>query len=92
MYLIHFDRPYGRSSHYVGWAPPLGLRLRITKHRQGAGARTLRRLNEAGIGWNVVRIWTGATLEDEQKVKAWKRSKLLCPTCSDPPLNYELKP
>jgi predicted GIY-YIG superfamily endonuclease len=53
VYLIHLDAPFGHAQHNIGFAER--LEARITHHRNGTGAWFLRKVNEAGIGWKVVR-------------------------------------
>jgi predicted GIY-YIG superfamily endonuclease len=76
-YLIHFDRPYRHVSHYAGWA--LDLEQRIADHREGKGARLIEVINEAGIGWEVVRTWPGTTRDFERHLKDTRHLKHYCP-------------
>lgn len=94
IYLIHFDQLFSGRSHYLGWAPPIaslnpdskdreeGFKSRIQKHRESKGSRLLSSLNHAKIGWEVVMVWTMKTVQDEQRMKNWKKSKQFCPVCS----------
>lgn len=77
VYLIHFDRPYKHAKHYVGWAK--SLEARIAHHRNGTGARLLQVLNEAGIGWEVVRTWPNTTREFERHLKDTRHVSHYCP-------------
>ncbi len=77
-YLIHFDRPYGPSQHYIGFAKHLPERM--AKHRQGEGANILKELNKAGIGYKVVRVWKARGRETEKQLKGLG-SAYLCPVC-----------
>jgi predicted GIY-YIG superfamily endonuclease len=47
VYLLHFDRPYKRARHYLGWASDLDARL--AQHTAGHGARLLEVVHDAGI-------------------------------------------
>ena len=79
IYLIHFDRPYKHARHYIGWTKDLEARLAI--HKAGDGARLLRAVNQADIGWRVVRTWEG-TRDDERRLHNQKNSpSRLCPVC-----------
>jgi predicted GIY-YIG superfamily endonuclease len=84
VYLIHFDHPFGHSSHYLGFAERLDARVK--HHRDGTGALLLARVNEAGIGWNVVRTWENQGRVFERRLKKMKKSRCLCPVCN--PTNY----
>ena len=48
VYLIHFDRPYKDSRHYLDHADDVDAR--IERHRQGHGARLIEVVTQAGIG------------------------------------------
>jgi hypothetical protein len=58
IYLLHFDRPYRHASHYTGWVhSPTFLQPRPGAHRDGAGARLMQVVAEAGIGFQLARTW-----------------------------------
>jgi hypothetical protein len=80
-YLIHFDKPVGKSSaqHYLGFATD--LKRRIAQHRASEGSSLIRSANARGIGWRVVRVWRDADLDAEAALKAMI-PKNLCPHCN----------
>ena len=78
VYLIHFEVPYYHARHYLGYSADLEARVRA--HRLGRGARLIEVINEAGIGWNVVRVWEGGR-DLEQALKALHNAPRLCPVC-----------
>jgi len=85
VYLIHFDKPVGdadnprgQAQHYLGYTDDLDARLE--QHRAGNGARLLEVLRERGIGWRLVRTWSGDR-RLERKLKNQKNSPRLCPIC-----------
>ena len=80
VYLIHFDRPYKQSSHYLGWTHDLEKRL--ARHRAGHGSNILKVIQNAGIGWQVVRVWEPASPKVESELKKYRNNKRLCPICS----------
>lgn len=82
VYLIHFDRPYQHARHYVGWTE--NLTYRLAHHRAGSGSRLLAVVNEAGIGWDVTRVWPGASRTFERQVKAHSAGRW-CPLCTTRP-------
>lgn len=49
--------------------------------RSGDGARLLRAVTAAGIGWQVVRTWSGVGREYERRLKNQKATARLCPVC-----------
>jgi predicted GIY-YIG superfamily endonuclease len=86
VYLIHLDTPLGdlanprgQARHYLGYAD--NLEERLERHRNGNGARLLEVANELGIGWQVVRTWTG-TRELERQLKRQHNSPRFCPICT----------
>lgn len=79
VYLICFDRPFKHARHYLGFA--YNLEARIARHRSGDGARLLRAVTAAGIGWQVVRTWPDTSREFERKLKNQKATARLCPVC-----------
>lgn len=80
IYLIHFDRPYKHSQHYLGFSKDLDERLKL--HRSGRGAKLLQVVQDAGIEWQVVRVWHGDRYE-ERRLKKRKNSHQLCPVCKE---------
>jgi hypothetical protein len=84
IYLLHFDRPIGDlanprgfASHYTGWT--LDLPARLVDHAHGRGARLMQVVGEAGIGWQLARIWTG-TRARERSLKQ-RGATRRCPVC-----------
>lgn len=81
IYLLHFDRPYKHAKHYLGWT--LDLDTRIAAHRSGVGdcGRLMRVIKDAGIGFQLARIWTEATRTYERSLKNQGGRSRLCPLC-----------
>lgn len=80
VYLIHFDKPLKHANHYVGFVNK-NLKARIEKHQNGTGAKILRALNAAGIGWHVARTWDDADRNFERSLKNTNNTKHYCPVC-----------
>jgi hypothetical protein len=85
VYLLHFDRPMGDTSnprgfagHYTGWT--LDLPGRLQDHAAGRGARLMEVVGEAGIGWQLVRVWPG-TRARERSLKGSGGAARRCPVC-----------
>jgi hypothetical protein len=85
VYLLHFDRPIGDTSnprgfaaHYTGWT--LDLPGRLQAHAAGRGARLMEVVSEAGIGWQLARIWPG-TRTRERSLKGSGGAARRCPIC-----------
>jgi len=84
IYLLHFDcpigdmaNPRGFASHYTGWTHDLPARL--VDHAAGR-ARIMQVVGEAGIGWQLARIWTG-TRTRERSLKRSGGAARRCPVC-----------
>jgi hypothetical protein len=85
IYLLHFDRPIGDltnprgfASHYTGWT--LDLPHRLIEHAAGRGARLMEVVGEAGIGWQLARVWPG-TRARERSLKGSGGAARRCPVC-----------
>ncbi|MCI0389870.1 MAG: relaxase domain-containing protein [Acidobacteria bacterium] len=79
IYLVHFDEPYRHAKHYMG--STLDLRSRLTDHAIGQGARLMEVIKEAGITWQLARVWQGDR-RLERLLKNRKEAPKLCPVCS----------
>lgn len=80
VYLIHFDRPYKHAQHYIGYTE--NLDQRIYEHEFTVnGARLLQVVREAGIGFQVVRVWPDGDRAFERRLKNMKNSRRYCPIC-----------
>jgi hypothetical protein len=93
IYLLHFDRPIGDlanprgfASHYTGWT--LDLPARLVDHAAGRGARLMQVVGEAGIGWQLARIWPG-TRARERSLKRSGGAARRCPVCQLAPLGLQ---
>ena len=82
VYLIHFDKPFKHARHYLGYTANERMYLkRIQHHRTNRGSRLLAAVNRAGIKWEVVRTWTEADGNFEQRIKACGNIPKYCPIC-----------
>jgi hypothetical protein len=79
-YLLHFDRPYCHARHYLGWTG-YDLEQRLEHHVTGRGARLMQVITAAGIGFQVARVWPGATRAFERRLKGYGSAARLCPLC-----------
>jgi predicted GIY-YIG superfamily endonuclease len=83
IYLLHLDAKIaGHAGHYLGYAKQ-DLDSRLAEHAAGAGARLTQVALERGIGWELVRTWTGAaaTRTEERRLKRIHGSRL-CGICN----------
>ena len=79
VYLLHFDQPYKHARHYVGWTAR-NVKRRLAEHEAGRGARLLAVVREAGIGWQLARMWPGSR-ERERQIKRQGGHARKCPLC-----------
>lgn len=80
VYLIHFEKPYYRAQHYIGYTKDINARLII--HWKGNGSPLLKAVKKAGIKYSVVRMWGDADGNFERKLKKRKKARELCPICN----------
>ncbi len=78
VYLLHFDQPYKHARHYVGWAR--NVKRRLAEHAAGRGARLLAVVRDAGIGWQLARLWPGSRARERQ-IKRQGGHARHCPLC-----------
>ncbi len=81
-YLIHFEERYKHAGHYSGFSTNLPGEL--ARHAAGTGARLMKVIRDAGIGWHVSRTWEGVTREQENRIKESSGAKR-CPDCGFKP-------
>jgi predicted GIY-YIG superfamily endonuclease len=81
IYLIHFDTPYQHAQHYLGFATDIAKRL--NKHKSGHGARLMQVVEDAGITWQLARIWREGTRTEERRLKNGGSSRRYCPICNE---------
>jgi predicted GIY-YIG superfamily endonuclease len=81
VYLLHFNRKLHHAGHYLGATANLDRRIR--QHRGGTSSACLMRaIYKAGIGFELVRTWTG-DFELERQLKRRKNNSKLCPICQN---------
>jgi len=82
-YLLHFQRRYFHAGHYLGATACLDAR--ITLHQTGRGAKLLKAVVAAGITFELVRLWKGASWQEvhdiERTLKKRHDGPGLCPVC-----------
>jgi predicted GIY-YIG superfamily endonuclease len=83
VYLLHFDQPYKHARHYVGWTRR-NVKRRLAEHAAGRGARLTAVVREAGIGWQLARLWPGSRARERQ-IKRQGGHARHCPLCGVKP-------
>lgn len=81
VYLVHFHQPFGHARHYLGWATDDQVARRLDHHRRGSGSNLLRHVANAGITWELARLWPGASRTEERRLKDRGGSGRHCPIC-----------
>lgn len=89
IYIIHFDRPYKGTLHYVGWTEGSVLD-RLERHRSGRGSPLLKAVNDAGIKYKVSRSIHNVTRNAERQIKDERNHKRYCPCCTNKPKKVKL--
>src|SRR5712692_4279032 len=83
VYLLHFRSRYKHAGHYLGSAGDLDRRLEM--HRTDTGARLMEVVAQAGIDFEVARLWRFDTCEEacawEQRLKRRQHNGRECPIC-----------
>jgi predicted GIY-YIG superfamily endonuclease len=80
-YLLHFEGPYKHARHYLGWSED--ILARFERHVRGNGSPLVKAAFAEGCAIRLVRVWPGATRDDERRLKRRKNSPRLCPVCRD---------
>lgn len=83
-YLLHFDGPFGHAMHYLGFCEN-DLTSRLKFHLAGRGSKLVKAAVEAGTAIYLVRLWKGASRDDERRLKGHSSTRY-CPVCNDPTL------
>lgn len=84
VYLLHFDRPFGHSRHYLGSTDNLGRRIRQHGRVREIPAEGyvpfMARVAAEGIRFVVARLWKGDRREERRLKQQGSRARL-CPIC-----------
>lgn len=83
IYLLHFDRPIGRSQHYVGITKADRLPERLKEHSRRQGASLTSRALAAGAEISVARVYWTDDPREERRIKRAGHLSARCPLCSD---------
>lgn len=79
IYLIHFAAALSHAQHYIGATHNLPLRLK--RHISGNGSKLIAAVNEAGIEWQIAKVWFGS-FETETLAKLQHNGPRYCPICN----------
>ena len=78
VYLIHFSKPFHHAQHYIGYTTNEHyLKSRLKNHANGTGSKLMKAVNEAGIDYEVVRVWKDGDRNFERRLKKCKNAKIV---------------
>ncbi len=83
VYLICFKEKLHHAKHYIGFCEEGNLEARIERHRAGNGSKLMAAVTQAGIAWEVARVWEDVDRNFERQLKNSKNGPRLCPFCND---------
>lgn len=69
VYILHFERPVGRSLHYCGSTTSRRFERRMVEHQTGQGASLTRRAVTAGVGWWITGMFETTNRRLEKRLK-----------------------
>lgn len=87
LYLIHsntalYRTPTIATQHYLGFSEEDKIWQRLKQHASNQSrAKIVRAFHNLGADLYLVRVWPGATRDDERRVKNSGHQNLLCPIC-----------
>jgi hypothetical protein len=84
---LHFTKPFGRARHYIGWSPDINRR--VSRHKEGKGAKFTMGALRHGADLLLVRIWPGGDRRLEWELKHKDTHQALCALCSPLPARLE---
>jgi hypothetical protein len=80
IYLYHFNEPFKHSQHYLGSAED--YEIRAAEHASGQGAALMAAVVQAGIPYQLARLWKEVPRFHEVILHRRKRDSVFCPICS----------
>lgn len=83
LYLLHFSPAYEHAQHYLGWAAV--IERRVAEHLRGVGSPLVAAAVAAGCRVELVRVWPGASRNDEAACKRSRNGRQRCPLCTSTP-------
>lgn len=89
IYLLHFEPPIGKASHYLGVCREDRLTQRLREHALGNGARLIAYAIKHGRKVWLARTFPGGNHALETTMKRHGNFRLMCPLCC--PLLERLK-
>jgi hypothetical protein len=80
---------YEHAGHYLGYSDRDlcegdidSVLKRLAEHRNGRGSALTRAVVDAGLTFEISRVWLGATMGDEKLLRKRKQNPDLCPHCN----------
>lgn len=87
LYLLHSTKALHRTptintAHYLGFSEEDKIWQRLKQHASNQSkAKIISAFHNLGAELHLVRVWPGATRDDERRVKNSGHQNLLCPIC-----------
>lgn len=82
LYLLHIEPPYKHAGHYLGITRADRIAERLAEHGRGQGSSLTAAALHAGCSLRLVRLWQGASYEEERRRKHAGHLPLYCPVCA----------
>jgi len=84
VYLLHFHERYKHAGHYLG--STCFLDMRLAAHAAGTGARLMEVITQAGIEWDLARLWPCESEPEMRQLEKYFKhrhnSGQICPRCN----------
>lgn len=81
LYLLCAERPLGRVRHYLGITRTERLAQRLREHAHRRGSSLTAALARRNDTLELVRLWHGASWDQERRIKRRGHYRRLCPVC-----------
>jgi predicted GIY-YIG superfamily endonuclease len=81
VYLLHFNKKYKGTQHYICYTDDLDKRLK--RHQAKQGSKFVATLLNADLSFVLARTWQDVDRSFERKLKRRKKSRQLCPICKE---------
>ena len=87
VYILHFTEKLHNAQHYVGCTENLPRRMNEHLHGYSNGSKLVRAVIKNGIEVIVAKVYPDGDRALEKKIKAIKKTSLVCPICQNKGVN-----
>ncbi len=81
VYILHFDKKLHHAQHYVGCTENIDRRMNEHLHCHQCGSNLVRAAIKQGINVVLAKVYPNGDRALEKKIKAMKKTSLVCPIC-----------